>query len=596
MFKLFRKLRPLEWLMVVGIIGLTVLQVYCTMRITDFIQSLITAITNVYLKNNIDPAILPGLYPEAVNASADDIWMNALWMLLVSLACVITQATIGFLAAIVTARWTGRIRTELNDKISHFSQAEIKKFSAASLVTRVTNDAQQIDFTCLLTMRMVFAAPITAVWAVIKIGVVSTSLTWIAAGGIVIMILFLVLAMVLMIPKFRIVQKQIDRVNAVTRENLSGIRVIRAYNAEEYQESKFAEANDALTKTQLFTGRLSAMFNPVMIIILDGVSLGIYWLGAYLSNTDASINYASITKFMMLATQIIISFLMLLAMFIMWPRAAVCAKRINEVLETESSIKAPEHPKEALEKGTVRFDHVSFCYPDGSGNAIENISFEAKEGDRVAFIGSTGCGKSTLINLVPRLYDVTEGTVYVDGVDVKELGLQDLRDKVAVVPQKGILFKGSVMSNLALGYPELTEEEAKVSLEVACADFVYEMEGGLQAEIAQGGKNVSGGQKQRLCIARAVASKPEILIFDDSFSALDYHTDKQVRDNLRKDCKGVTSLIVAQRIGTIMDADLIIVLENGKAIGQGKHADLLQTCPVYREIALSQLTKEELGL
>jgi len=596
MFKLFRKLSAVEWLMVVAIIGLTVLQVYCMMTVTDFIQSLIKAITNVYLKNNIDPAILPTLYPEAVDASDKEIWMNALWMLLMSLAYVATQASVGFLAAVVTARWSGRIRKELNEKISSFSQAEIKKFSAASLVTRVTNDCQQIDFTCLLMMRMVFAAPITAIWAIVKIGFVSGSLTWIVAGGLIFMILFLIFAMILMMPKFRIVQKQIDRVNAVTRENLSGIRVIRAYNAEEYQEGKFAEANDALTKTLLFTGRLGALFNPVMIIILDGVSLGIYWLGAYLTKTDASIDYATITKFVMLATQIIMAFLMLLMMFLMWPRAAVCAKRINEVLETETSIKEPENPKPALEKGTVRFEHVSFTYPDGAGNAIEDISFEAKEGERVAFIGSTGCGKSTLINLVPRLYDATGGTVYVDGVDVKELSLQELRDKVAVVPQKGILFKGTVMDNLALGYPELTEEEAEASLKVACADFVHDMQGGLEAEISQGGKNVSGGQKQRLCIARAVAAKPEILIFDDSFSALDYQTDKKVRENLRTDCKGITSLVVAQRIGTIMDADLIIVLENGKAVGQGKHADLLKDCPVYREIALSQLTEEELGL
>lgn len=632
MLKLFRKYTWKEWLLIVLILGLTVLQVYCLMTMTDFIQNIIKAITYVNYHNSPEAFLspidesAPGLelyntylslgwdgviakvdsmglvalkeqIDKIASASVNDIWLAALWMLLLALGYTAVQAIVGFLAAYVTASWSRRVRHEINHKVLSFSAHEIKRFSTPSLVTRVTNDVQQIDFACLLMMRMFFSTPITIVWAIVKIQSVSWDLMYVSAAGVVMMVIMLAILMIFLLPKFKIVQKQIDDVNGFARENLSGLRVVRAYNAEEYQEAKFAKANDALTKTQLFTSRLSALMNPVMIIILDGVSLGIYWLGAYLINKNtAGIDYASITSFMMLSTQIIFAFLMMLFGFIMWPRASVSAKRINEVLDTNVSIKEIEHPLEMVEKGTVVFDNVTFKYPDGNAPALEGISFEAKQGEMVAFIGATGSGKSSLINLVSRLYDVSDGKVIVNGVDVKEASLEELRNKVAMVPQKGVLFKGDVMSNLSLGNASLSEEEAKKALDIACASFVYEMEGGLHASIAQGGKNVSGGQKQRLCIARALASNPEIVIFDDSFSALDYKTDRQVRNNLKANLSGLTSLVVAQRIGTVMDADLIVVLDNGKMVGKGKHRELLENCPTYKAIALSQLSEEELGL
>ena len=635
MFKLFRKFTAKEWVMVVLIALFTVGQVFVMMQITDYVAKIIQSITYLYyqgnpqafslalegaspgaglsfnamfdaagrdwnvLVQNLESSGVPeeGLsaFRSVANASINDIWMNALWMLLLALAYSLIQVVNALLASYVTATWTYRIRKEVDKKVTNFGQAEIKRFSTPSLVTRVTNDAQHIDFTVLMMLRMVFAAPVTAIWAIFKIRVVSSELTWASIIAILIIVAVIAFVMVFLLPRFRIVQKQIDRVNALARENLSGIRVVRAYNAEAYQENKFEEANFALTKTQLFTSRVSALFSPVLIIVMDGLSLSIYWLGSNLINAG-TIDYATVTSFMMLSTQIIMSFLTLLFMFVMWPRASACAKRINEVLDTKTSIEDPKDPKPFTEEGTVEFHHVSFTYPDGASHAIEDIDFVAHKGDRVAIIGATGSGKSTLIHLVNRLYDVSEGEVKVDGVPTQEADLSLLRHKVGLVPQKGVLFKGSILDNLRLGKPELTEEEATKALHIACADFVFEKEGGLSFEIAQGGKNVSGGQKQRLCIARALAMEPEILVFDDSFSALDYATDRKLRDNLKEHCKDVTTITVATRIGTIMDADLILVLDEGKVVGKGNHKALLEQCPTYRGIALSQLSEEELGL
>lgn len=397
-------------------------------------------------------------------------------------------------------------------------------------------------------------------------------------------------------PKFKISQKLIDRLNLVTRESLNGVRVIRAYNAEDYQAKKFKEANDNLTKTNLFTFRAMGLLNPFMMIVMDGVSLAMYWLGANLINAG-EIDYATVSAFMMLATQIVMSFMMVLFLFVFLPRAQVSAKRINEVLDMKSSIVDPIAPIEPKEKGTLAFKDVTFAYPDAKKPILEHISFSAKAGDTIAIIGATGCGKSSLVNLIARLYDVNEGEVLFDGVNVKEQSQLEMRRRIGFVPQKGVLFSGTVASNIRLGNPLLSDEEMKKAAMIACADaFVNEMEKGYDSTISQGGTNVSGGQRQRLCIARAVAMNPELFVFDDSFSALDFKTDLIVRRNLKEYFPFATKVIVAQRIGTIMDADLILVLENGHVIDQGKHEELLTRCATYRSIALSQLSKEELGL
>ena len=408
--------------------------------------------------------------------------------------------------------------------------------------------------------------------------------------------LFRSLLMIFVMPKFKIMQKLVDGLNGVSRENLTGLRVVRAYNAEEYQEKKFGEANEKITKTQLFTSRMMSLLSPIMMLIMNGITLAIYWLGATLINAG-ELDLATMTAFTMLASQIIMSFMMLMFMFVLMPRAQVSASRINQVLETKSSIAEPETDAERTEEGTLEFKNVSFAYPDSELPVIKNISFKAQKGDTVAFIGSTGSGKSTLVNLVPRFFDVTEGQILVDGADVKTIKQKTLRKLIGYVPQKGVLFTGTVRENIAFGNPEISNDEVVAAAKAAEADgFIMQMEKGYDSEISQGGKNVSGGQKQRLSIARAVAVKPEFFIFDDSFSALDYKTDKKVRENLKKVAEGATKLIVAQRIGTIMDANRIVVLDKGEAVGIGTHKDLLESCEVYREIALSQLSKEELGI
>ena len=412
------------------------------------------------------------------------------------------------------------------------------------------------------------------------------------AVAVIVLVVCIAAVMLLVMPKFRLMQKLTDRLNGVTRENLTGIRVVRAYNAEDYQQNKFEKANTEFTGTQLFTGRLLALMSPIMMLVMNGLTLAIYWIGASLMNAG-EIEYQTIVSFMTLASQVIMAFLMMLMMFILLPRASVAAKRINEVLETELSVKDPETETPVKECGTVEFRDVSFRYPDADADVFEHISFRAEKGQTIAFIGSTGSGKSTLINLVPRFYDATEGEVLVDGVNVKELKQSTLRDKIGYVPQKGVLFSGTVAENIAFG-GKADRQEIEEAAKIAEADgFIGEMENGYDSPIAQGGKNVSGGQKQRLSIARAVATRPEIMIFDDSFSALDYRTDKQVRANLKEHLAGVTNLIVAQRIGTIMDADKIIVLDHGAVAGIGTHEQLLESCPLYREIHYSQYEKEE---
>ena len=579
MLKLYKNLKALDWLLVALIVGITVAQVYFTMELTDQISAIVGAIQSVSL----------GL------GSTADIWREGGIMLAFAACSALCQAASGIAASFVASRLSATLRSKVYAKVESFSIAETNKFSTASLITRTTNDIQQVHMANILTLRMLIYAPIMAIWAICKINASSGELTLATAVAVVILIICIAAIMLAVMPKFKLMQKLTDRLNGVTRENLTGLRVVRAYNAESYQEKKFSKANDAFTNTQLFTGRVMALMSPLMMLVMNGLTLAIYWIGASLMNAG-QIEYQTIVSFMTLASQVIMAFLMLLMMFILLPRAQVAAKRINEVLETPLSISDPETEEQPSEVGTVEFRDVSFRYPDADADVFEHISFRAEKGQTIAFIGSTGSGKSTLINLVPRFYDATEGEVLVDGVNVKNLKQSTLRSKIGYVPQKGVLFSGTVAENIGFGGVsdmDAIEEAARI----AEADgFINEMQGGYASMISQGGKNVSGGQKQRLSIARAVALRPEIMIFDDSFSALDYKTDKKVRENLKEHLSGATNLIVAQRIGTIMDADKIIVLDQGKAVGEGTHKELLENCPVYREIALSQLSKEELGL
>lgn len=626
MFKLYKKLRPVDWVLLIGLVALTVLQVYCTVTLADFTQDIIQSITFLGYRNNpldnLPAEFIPvynafggwenctaevlasmGITGEGAEmllkiagATTGDIWYYGGMMLAVAFGSMACQVLVGLIASFIGANFAATLRSSVYKKVDSFSIAELNTFSTPSLITRTTNDVQQVQMANILMLRMAVAAPITAIWAIFKIQHASTQLTLVTVIAVVILVLFLSLLMVFVMPKFRIMQKLVDGLNGVSRENLTGLRVVRAYNAEEYQEGKFAVANDKITKTQLFTGRMMSMMSPVMMLIMNGVSLAIYWVGASLINKEV-VDLATLMSFMMLASQVIMSFMMLMMMFVLMPRAQVAATRINAVLETKPSIADPETDAERTETGTVEFKNVTFAYPDSDLPVLKDISFKAEKGETVAFIGSTGSGKSTLINLVPRFFDVTEGEVLIDGADVKTIKQSTLKNLIGYVPQKGVLFTGTVRDNIAFGNPDLSDEEVIAAAKVAEADeFVSQMEKGYYSDISQGGKNVSGGQKQRLSIARAVAVKPEIFIFDDSFSALDYKTDKKVRENLKAASEGATKLIVAQRIGTIMDADKIVVLDKGEAVGIGTHGELLNTCPVYREIALSQLSEEELGL
>lgn len=578
MIKLYKNLKALDWVLIAVIVGITVAQVYFTMELIDQISAIIGAIQAVAL---------------GVGTTAD-IWREGGIMLAFAVCSSLCQVASGLAASFVASRLSATLRSKVYSKVESFSIAEVNKFSTASLITRTTNDIQQIHMANILVLRMLIYAPIMAIWAICKINASSWQLTAATVVAVVVLVIFIAAIMLAVMPKFKLMQKLTDRLNGVTRENLTGIRVVRAYNAEEYQQGKFDKVNDDFTKTQLFTGRVMALMSPAMMLVMNGLTLAIYWIGASLMN-EGQIDYQTIVSFMTLASQVVMAFLMLLMMFILLPRAQVAANRINEVLSTPLSVADPQTEKPTTETGTVEFRDVSFRYPDAEAAVFEHISFRAEKGQTIAFIGSTGSGKSTLINLVPRFYDATEGEVLVDGVNVKDLKQSTLRDKIGYVPQKGVLFSGTVAENIGFG-GKASREDIVEAAKVAEADgFIGEM-GGYDSPISQGGKNVSGGQKQRISIARAVANRPEIIIFDDSFSALDYKTDKQVRENLKEHLGGTTNLIVAQRIGTIMDADKIIVLDKGKAVGEGTHEQLLKTCDVYREIALSQLSKEELGL
>lgn len=624
MFKLYKNLRAKDWFLIILLMGLTVLQVYFTMTLVDKVQAIIEAITYLDYHNHpeklgeafsafistvgwggvtSDSLTAMGISGDAAErflkmatASVGDIWRCGGLMLCYALLSALTQMVVGFIASYVASSLTTTIRSKVYAKINEFSAREINDFSTASLITRATNDVQQVQITNVMALRMVVAAPVTAIWAIVKIQATSMELTMAVAASVIILIVAIACIMAAVLPVFKKTQKLTDDLNGVTRENLTGIRIVKAYNAENYVENKFEKVNKDFSTKQLFTSRVMGLMSPVMTLVMNGVSLAIYWIGASLINKGTT-DYATVTSFMMLASQIIMSFMMLMMMFVLFPRAQVSAGRINKVLESKSDIVYPLEDKKTDKTGEIEFDNVSFGYAHGQEDVIRDISFKVGKGETVAFIGATGSGKTALVNLIPRLYDVTKGSVKIDGVDVKDMTEETLRKKVAIVPQKGLLFSGTVKDNIAFCNPDMPFEKIERAAKIAEADgFINEMPEKYDAPISQGGKNVSGGQRQRLCIARAVAADAEILVFDDSFSALDYKTDKKVRENLAAEAKGVTKVVVAQRIGTIMDADLIVVLEDGKAVGQGKHKDLLNNCETYREIALSQLSKEELGL
>ena len=539
---------------------------------------------------------------EAMGEDVDAIQMDymkstGIRMVLMALVTMMAAVCVVFLSARVAASLGHDLRGMVYNKVIGFSSREYHKFSTASLITRCTNDIQQIQQVMSMMFRIVLYAPILGIGGVLKVLKTDSSMTWILAVAVVLILAFMILLFKIAMPKFTALQTMVDKLNLVTREILTGIPVIRAFSREKHEEERFEEANMTLTKTNLFVNRCMTFMMPVMMLIMNGISVLIIYSGSYAVD-NGSMQVGDVMAFIQYAMQIIMSFLMITAMSIMLPRANVSARRINEVLETEVSVHDPENPVQPSEnvKGTVEFDHVSFTYPEAGENVITDISFKAEKGETVAIIGSTGSGKSTLINLIPRFYDVTNGSVKVDGVDVREMTQKDVRDRIGYVPQKGVLFSGTIDSNIRYGKTEISEDAVKKAAQVAQAtEFIDTKPEGYDSPIAQGGSNVSGGQKQRLSIARAIAKDPEIFIFDDSFSALDFKTDSTLRKALKEHTKEATTIIVAQRISTILNADKIIVLDDGHMAGIGSHKELMKSCEVYRQIAMSQLSEEELA-
>lgn len=583
MLKILKKMKWQDWCYALICVAFIVVQVWLDMTMPEYMRQITTLI-------------------ETPGSEMAEVWKSGAMMLLCSLGSVAASIITAIFSARIGSDLGFTLRGELFNKVQSFSMAEIGRFSTASLITRSTNDIQQVLMFIVMGLQMLIKAPITAVWAICKIADQQWQWTLATAIGVVIVLSVVGVCISLVLPKVRKMQKLTDDLNRVTRENLNGLRVVRAYNAEDYQEAKFDKTNTELAQAQLFQQRTMAFMMPTMTMVQSGLMLAVYWIGAALMSTAA--DRIGLLSNMMVFSQygimVVMSFMMLVMPFMMLPRASVSARRINEVLDTEPAIEngTKVDGKKGM-VGEVVFDHVSFRYPDAEEDVLHDISFTAKKGETVAFIGSTGCGKSTVINLVPRFYDASEGRVLVDGVNVRDYDEHALRNKIAYVSQKATLFSGTISSNVAYGdngRKKATLEEIADAVDTAQAkDFVESLEEKYNGYIAQGGTNFSGGQKQRLSIARAIARKAEILIFDDSFSALDYKTDRILRKALDKKCSRSTRLIVAQRIGTIRDADKIIVLEEGRMVGMGKHDELMQSCEVYQQIALSQLSKEELA-
>ena len=585
MKKLAKRITGKEWGMILLTILFTCFSVYLELEVPTYISE-ITALIGT-----------PG-------TELGELWSPAIKMMGLSLWAFLSSVIVGFFASRVAASYTTHLRSDIFNRVLDYSQTEIKRFSIPSLLTRTTNDITQIQMLFTMGLQVVTRGPIMAIWAIGKILGKSEYWLWAVVVAVIVNVLMTTVLMTLAFPKQSVIQKLTDKLNSITRESLTGIRVVRAYNAEEYQGKKFEEANDEVTRLNLFVSRLMAIMNPIMMAISSGLVLAIYWIGAYLIN-DASLTerlplFSDMVVFMSYAMQVVMGFLLMGALFIVLPRTLVSAGRINQVLDLHSSIENPSDPQTANSSviGQVEYRDVTSRYSKNSEAVVEHVSFKAEAGQTVAFIGSTGSGKSTLVNLLPRFYDVSDGEILVDGVNVQDYDLEDLRNKVGYIPQKAVLFSGDVKGNLDFGKSQetpLSETDMWQALELAQSkNFIKDKEAGLNSEVAQGGTNFSGGQRQRLAIARALARKPEILIFDDSFSALDYKTDRILRQVLAEKTQSMTKLIVAQRISTIMDADLILVLDQGKVVGQGTHKELLASNEVYQEIAYSQLSKEEL--
>ena len=583
MLKLIKNFTKKDWLIIGISLVLIFMQVWLDLKMPDYMSQITVLV-------------------ETEGSKMSDILKNGGYMLLCAFGSLLGAFIVGFIIAKLSAGFSKKLRNKIFSKVENLSMSEIKNFSTNSLITRTTNDVTQVEMFIGMGLQLLLKAPITAIWAITKI--LNKSWEWSAVTAVAVVILLSVIGLLVMLvmPKFKIVQKLTDKLNGVTRENLNGIRVVRAFNAEDYQQDKFENVNNDLTNLQLFNQKTMSILSPVMYLVMYMLTLSIYFIGAKLINeammADKIALFGDMVVFSSYAMQIIMAFLMLAMIFMILPRAQVSANRINEVLDTEISVKDGKYAKINTEEiGTVEFRNVSFKYPDAEEYLIKNVSFKANKGETVAFIGSTGSGKSTLINLIVRFYDVTEGEILVDGINVKDYKLETLYKKIGYVSQKAVMFDGTIDYNIRYGESKnkKTEETVKSAALIAQAqEFILNMDDGYETHIAQGGTNVSGGQKQRLSIARAIAKNPEIFIFDDSFSALDYKTDAVLRKNLKKYAGDATSLIVAQRIGTIMNANKILVLDNGECVGMGTHKELLKSCEVYKEIALSQLSKEEL--
>ncbi|SNU07303.1 ATP-binding cassette, subfamily B [Streptococcus equinus] len=600
MLKIFKRLTAKEVAMIIIAVLFVCLNVFLDLKIPDYMSDITSLLSTQGTK--------------AKDIFAWNFDAPGMRMILLSLGSFAASVVVGFLAARIAASFSTRLRDDIFHSVLDYSDAEIKKFSIPSLLTRTTNDITQIQLVFTMGLQVVTKGPIMAIWAITKIADKNHEWLMVLVVAVAVMIFMLAFLLMMVMPKQRMIQKLTDKLNSITRESLSGIRVVRAYNAESYQDGKFEKANNDVTNLNLFIGRSMSLMSPVMTSISSGMTLAIYWIGAFLIEDIAipkdptkiagamqdKVNiFSDMVVYSSYAMQVVIGFMMMIAVFFILPRAVVAAGRINEVLDTQSSVLYPEESKaEPKEKGTVEFDNVSFRYSKNSEAVLEHVSFKAKAGDTVAFIGSTGSGKSTLVNLIPRFYDATEGTIKVDGVNVRDYDHDTLHKIVGYIPQKAVLFSGDITSNMNMGDSNsspLDDDKIWEALDLAQGrDFVESKEGQLKAPVSQGGQNFSGGQKQRLAIARALARKPEIIIFDDSFSALDYKTDRILRSQLKERTANMTKLIVAQRISTIMDADQILVLDEGKVVGQGTHEELLANNEVYREIAYSQLSKEEL--